>query len=81
MHVMSKLYGIAITINPCLFEFKTHRKNPNKKNPQNTRMTEAGLILFRPNEKYHEMQYIFLLEMSSSFNQVRTLLLALNHIF
>lgn len=30
IHVMSKLYGIAITINNCLFEFKTYRKKKTK---------------------------------------------------
>lgn len=34
IHVMSKLYGIAITINNCLFEFKTYRKKKTNKKPQ-----------------------------------------------
>lgn len=51
MHVIQKQYGIFITINHCPFELKAAQK----KNYKITiRMTEAGLILFRPSEKYHD---------------------------
>lgn len=54
MHVIQKQYGIFITINHCSFELKTAQKKINYK--ITTRMTEAGLILFRPSEKYHDIQ-------------------------
>lgn len=53
MHVIQKQYGIFITINHCPFELKASQK---KKYKISTRMTEAGLILFRPSEKYLDTQ-------------------------
>lgn len=54
MHVIQKQYGIFITINHCPFELKAAQKKINYK--ITIRMTEAGLILFRPSEKYHDTQ-------------------------
>lgn len=54
MHVIQKQYGIFITINHCSFELKAAQKKINYK--ITTRMTVAGLILFRPSEKYHDTQ-------------------------
>lgn len=48
IHVMSKLYGIAITINNCLFEFKTYRKKKQIKNPKNYKNVRSRINFISP---------------------------------